>query len=150
MIRTHRAGEGLGRCGEWGLGSTEPKGARHASHLGSQKAGNPTWEPSRLPGPEWVGPVPSPPVLLPKSCRVPPLPPASPALPQPPSYAPRTHAARRGFWRAGDQAWALSRFPRLEWAGPMPSAPPAPPVLEGPSPHLSCSPLASLLRPKDQ
>ena len=39
-----------GGCGGWGLGSTEQKGPRCAFRLWSQRAGDPTWEPSRLSG----------------------------------------------------------------------------------------------------
>ena len=43
---------GMGGCG---LGSTEQKGPRCASHLWSQRVEDPTWEPSRLPEFEWAG-----------------------------------------------------------------------------------------------
>ena len=55
MLRTHRAGKGPGGCGWGDLGSTEPTGPRRASCLWSQRAGDPTWEPSRFPRLEWVG-----------------------------------------------------------------------------------------------
>ena len=41
------------------------KGPWRTSRLWSERAGDPTWEPSRLPGPEWVGQVPSAPSLAP-------------------------------------------------------------------------------------
>ena len=135
MLRIHRAGKGPGDCGGWGLGSTEQKGSRRALHPWSQRAGDLTWEPSRLPGLEWAGQTPSSPLLLfqclqeGSSCL--------PLLffPQPPSHAPRTHAAWRGLWRAG-LAWEPSRLPRPEWARRSPSAP-LPLLPEGPS----CLPL---------
>ena len=67
MLRTYRAGKGPGGYGGWGLGSRnrrgpgmlkEQKGPRHA-----QRAGDLTWEPSRLPGLKWVGQMPSSPLL---------------------------------------------------------------------------------------
>ena len=86
-------GEGLG-CGEWGLSNgevcvvgranaqdpqvwkrpwglyrvglrlKEEKGPRSAPHPWSQSTGDLTWEPSRLIGLEWVGQMPSSPLLL--------------------------------------------------------------------------------------
>ena len=71
----------LGVVGMWlRLNATE--GAQVC--LWSWRAGDPAWELSRLPGPEWVGPTPS---TLSCSCGPRgPLPPASPVLPWPPSY----------------------------------------------------------------
>ena len=69
MLKTHRAGKSFGGC-VWGaLGSTEQKGPRHAPHLWSQSWGDPIWEPSRLPVPEWVGQMPSAPFPLFQSWR---------------------------------------------------------------------------------
>ena len=44
--------------GLWGVGLRlkEQKGPRCAPHLWSQRAGDLTWEPSKLPGLEWEGP----------------------------------------------------------------------------------------------
>ena len=64
MLRTHRAGKGLGDFGGLGLGSTEQKGPRCASRLWSQRVGDSTWEPCRLTGLEWVGQMPSAPLQL--------------------------------------------------------------------------------------
>ena len=52
--------------GLWGvwLRLKEQKRPRRAPHPWSQRTGDLTWEPSRLPGPEWVGPSPSAPLLL--------------------------------------------------------------------------------------
>ena len=47
-----------------GLRLKEQKGPRCAPHPWSQRAGDLTWEPSRLPGLEWVGQTPSSPLLL--------------------------------------------------------------------------------------
>ena len=52
--------------GLWGMGLRlkEQKGPRRAPHPWSQRAGDLTWEPSRLPGLEWEGLTPSSPLLL--------------------------------------------------------------------------------------
>ena len=71
MLRTHRAGKCPGGCGGWGLGSVEQKGPRRALHSWSQRAGDLTWEPSRLPGLECAGQPPASPLLL-WSWRAPP------------------------------------------------------------------------------
>ena len=100
MLRTHRAGKGPGGCGGVGLRLKEQKGPRRAPHPWSQWAGDLTWEPSRLPKPEWVGQSPSTPLLrLPQGRSHLPL-----LISWPPPYAPRTNAAgeRGGHWRAGD------------------------------------------------
>ena len=68
-----------------------------------QRAGDLTWEPSRLPGLEWAGAN----TLL--SCFSGPrgpLLPASPDLPGLPPTPPMTQMAWRGLWRAGD--WPAS------------------------------------------
>ena len=61
MLRTHRAGKG---CGRMGLRLKEEKGPRRGPHPWFQRTGDLTWEPSRLPGLEWVGEMPSSPLLL--------------------------------------------------------------------------------------
>ena len=48
MLRTHRAGKALGVAGVW-LKFKEQKGPRCAPHPWSQRVGDITWEPSRLP-----------------------------------------------------------------------------------------------------
>ena len=53
----------------WGLWEMElrlkeQKGPRRAPHPWSQRAGDLTWEPSRLPGLEWAGQMPSAPLPL--------------------------------------------------------------------------------------
>ena len=90
----------------WGLGSRNRRGPRCALHPWSQRAGDLTWAPSRLPGFEWAGQMPSSPAP-PVWGLGGPLPPASPAWSSgPPSYAPRTNAGRGGQkggpWRAGE------------------------------------------------
>ena len=74
MLRTHRAGIGPGGCGGMGL---RPQ---------SQRVGDLTWEPSRLPGLKWAGQMPSSPLLLLWSGG--PLLPASPDLPDLPLMPP--------------------------------------------------------------
>ena len=74
MLRTHRAGKGPGGCGGVGLRLKEHKGPRRAPHPWSERAGDLTWAPSRLPVPEWAGQSPSTPPGVP-------LPPASSDLP---------------------------------------------------------------------
>ena len=61
--------------GVWGVGLRlqEQKGPRRAPHPWSQRAGDLTWEPSRLPGLEWAGRSPSVPL---------------PFLPEGPSHLP--------------------------------------------------------------
>ena len=51
--------------GLWGVGLRlkEQKGPRCAPHPWSQRVGDLIWEPSRLPGLEWVGQMPSSPLL---------------------------------------------------------------------------------------
>ena len=72
MLRTHRAGKGPGDCGGVGIRLKGHKGPRQAPHPWSQRAGDLTWEISRLPGLEWVGQMPSSPLLLLRSGRAPP------------------------------------------------------------------------------
>ena len=109
MLRTHWAGKGSGRFGGCGLGSTEQKAPRNASRLWSQRVRDPTWEPSSLPGLEWVGQKPSAPLLLLWSWRSPPT--CLSGSPQPPSYAPRAHAAWRGLCRLGDRPGSSAGSP---------------------------------------
>ena len=68
-------------CGLWevGLRLKEQTGSRGAPHPWSQRAEHLTWEPSRLPGLEWAGQMPSSPSC--SSGLGGPLPPASPDLP---------------------------------------------------------------------
>ena len=54
----------LGTVGGWGLGSRNRRGPGVPPHPWSQRAWDFIWEPSRLPGLEWVGQMPSSPVLL--------------------------------------------------------------------------------------
>ena len=93
----------------------EQKGPRRASCLWSQRAGDPTWEPSMLPELKCVEQTPPAPLPLLWSWRAPPAclscsPPASLLCPQDP-HGPE------GLWRVGDPTWELSRLPGLEWAG---------------------------------
>ena len=85
------------------------------------RAGDLTWEPSRLPGLKWAGQMPSSPLLLLWSgvwegpSHLPLLIP--PGLP---SYAPRTNAAGevgRGALEGRGLAWDLRRLPVPEWVG---------------------------------
>ena len=101
MLRTHRAGKGPGGCGGWGLGSTEQKGPRRAPHPWSQRAGHSPGSPAGFLGSSGWGKHPR--LLSCSSSSGGPFPRASPVLPWPPSYAPRTHAACRGLWRTGYQ-----------------------------------------------
>ena len=64
MLSTHRARKGPGGCGGVGLRLKEQKGPRCAPHPWSQRVGDVTWEPSRLPGLQWVGQTPSSCLLL--------------------------------------------------------------------------------------
>ena len=64
MLRTHRTGKGPGSYGGVGLRLKEQKGPRRAPHPWSQRAGDLTWEHSRLPGLEWAGQTPSSPLPL--------------------------------------------------------------------------------------
>ena len=117
----------------WGLGSTEQKGPRHAPHPWSQRVGDLIWEPSRLPGLEWVGQTPSSPLQLVQdgSSHLSLLiSPASLLRPQD-----QCGQGERGASEGRGPAWELSKLPGPEWAGQMPSAP-LPLLPEGPS-HLS-------------
>ena len=129
--------------GGWGLGSMEHKGPRRAPHPCSQRTGDPTWEPSRLPGltgAEQTPSSPAPPVLegpshLPLLISL-----ASLLCPQGP----------RGLeWalEGGRSARELSRLLRPQWAeqtprDPLPllwswrALPPASPVLSRPPSYV--------------
>ena len=91
--------------GLWGVGLRlkDQKGLRCALHPWSQRAGDLTWEPSRLPGLEGGGK--RPPLLSCSSSLSRPLPPASPDLFGPPAMPPKPMQARGrgGPWSAGDQ-----------------------------------------------
>ena len=99
-----------------GLRLKEQEGSRRAPHPWSQRTGDLTWEPSRLPGLEYIGQTPSPPLLSCSSSLGGPLPPASPDLPSLLPMPPRTHTAWRGLWEQGD-------WPVPKWTGQSPSAP---------------------------
>ena len=60
--------------GLWGVGLRfkKQKAPRHAPHPWSQRTGDLTWEPSRLPGFDWAGQTPSSPLLLLQCGRAPP------------------------------------------------------------------------------
>ena len=116
--------------------------------LWSQRAGDPTWEPSRLPGLKWAGQMPSssPAPLIPKGPSHLPLliSLVSFLRSQDPHYLEGTLEGRR-------LAWELSRFPMPQWAGQTPSAPfPFLWSWRGPPACLSCSLPASLLCLQDQ
>ena len=135
MLRTHRTGKGPGGCGGWGLGSTEQKGPRCAPYAWSQRAGDFTWEPSRLPGLSGWGKCP--PLLSCSSSPGGPLPPASPDLPSLPPMPPGPmRPGLVGSLEGRGSAWELSRVTVPKWTGQSPSAPLLL-LLEGPS----CLPL---------
>ena len=64
MLRTHRAGKGPGGRGGMWLRLKEQKGPRRAPNSWFQRAGDLTWEPSRLPGLKLARQTPSFPLLL--------------------------------------------------------------------------------------
>ena len=109
--------------GLWGVGLRlkEQKGPRRAPHPWSQREGDLTWEPSRLPGLEWAGQTPSSPLLLLWSRRAPPA--CLSWSPWPPSYAPKDPCGLEGALEGRGSAWELSRLPGPEWVGQSPSAP---------------------------
>ena len=119
--------------GLWGVGLRlkEQKAPRHAPLPWSQRAGDLSWELSRLPVPEWAGQSPSAPLPLLWSGRAPPA--CLSLSPWPPSYAPRTHMAWLGLWR-WDTSLGAQQAPWPEWARRLPSAL-LPLFLESPS-HL--------------
>ena len=131
--------------GLWGVGLRlkEQKGPRHAPHPWSQRAGDLTWELSRLPGPEWAGQMPSAPLalLLQGPSRLPLLiSPASLLCPQAPTKP------GGGFGSQGTSLGA-QQAPWPPWAGQSPTVPLSL-LLDGPF----CLPLlisqASLLCPQ--
>ena len=149
MLRTHRAGKGPGRLLGVGLRLKEQKGSRRAPPPLVAEGRDLTWEPSRLPGLQWVGQTPSAPLFPEGPSHLPLL-----FSPRPPSYAPRTSVAR-GMGGHGRQGTGLGtqQAPQPKWAGRSPSAPLLP-LLEGPS-HLpllfsprppSCAPRTSVAR----
>ena len=107
-----------------GLRLKEQKGPRSVPHPGSQSMGDLTWEPSRLPGLEWVGQMPSSPLLLPWSRRAPPA-----CLSYSPlSLLPMTPGPMWPEWGWGalqgrGLAWELSSLPGPECARRSSSAP---------------------------
>ena len=117
-----------------GLRLKEQKGPRHAPHPWSQRAGDLTWEPSRLPGFEWVGQTSSSPLWLLWSgvweglSHLPLL--ISPAS----LLCPQDQCGRGEALEGRGLAWELIRLPVSEWVGQSPSAP-LPLLPEGPS-HL--------------
>ena len=132
MLRNHRP---WGLC-RVGLRLKEQKGPKHAPHPWSQRARDLTWEPIRLPGLEWVGQMPSSPLLLllEGPCHLPLLiSPASLLCPQDPLGL---DWALEGWYQLGSsagsptrvgQAIALHSSPAL----PGESLPPASPHLPG-------------------
>ena len=128
---------------EVGLMLKEQKGPRRAPHPWPQRAGDLTWEPSRLPGLRQVGQMPSSPLLSCPSDLGGSLLPVSPDLPGLPPTPPRTHTAWRGLWRAGDQPGSSAGSLCPSGWGQSPSTP----LLflpEDPSCYVSCSPLGLL------
>ena len=96
---------------------------RRAPYPRSQGTGDLTWEPSRLPGLEWAGKMPSAPLpLLLQSSG--PLLSASPVLPSASILCPQDQCGWRvrGALEGRGPAWELSRFPGPEWEGQSPSA----------------------------
>ena len=128
MLRTHRAGKGPGRLLGVGLRLKEQKGSRRAPPPLVAEGRDLTWEPSRLPGLQWVGQTPSAPLFPEGPSHLPLL-----FSPRPPSYAPRTSVAR-GMGGHGGQGTSLGtqQAPQPKWAGQSPSASLLP-LLEGPS-----------------
>ena len=145
MLRTHRAGKGPGGCGGWGLGSRNRRGPGMPPHPWSQRAGDLLWEPSRLPGLEWAGQMPSSPLLLLQSGRAPP--PCLSWSPRPPSYGPKDPRGLEGGLEGRGPAWELSRLLMPKWVGQLPSTP-LPLLPEGPSHLPPVLPLAALLCPQ--
>ena len=128
----------------WGLGSKEQKGPRCASCLCSQRAGEPIWEPSRLLGLKWAGKCP--PLLSCYSGPGGPLLLASPALPWPPSYAPRTHTAQRGAPEGIGPGQRAKQISLADRAGDTLGVLPLIQAPKGPSMRGNPSPLSATLR----
>ena len=107
--------------GDWrgGVRLKEQKGPRHSPHPWSRREGDLTWEPSRLPGLEWAGQMPSSPLLL-----LPEGPSHLPLLISPASLLyPQDQCGQGGgvALEGRGPAWELSRLTVLEWAGQTPS-----------------------------
>ena len=123
-----------------GLRLKEQKGPRRVPHPWSQRAGDLTWEPSRLPGLEWAGHMPSSPLLILWS-GVWEGPSCLPLLISPASLlCPQGRCSLERALEGRGLAWELSSLPGPQWARQSPSAP-LPLLLEGPShlPHLISS-----------
>ena len=102
--------------GLWRVGLTlkEQKGSWRAPHPWSQRAGKLLWEPSRLPGLEWAGQMPSSPLLLLRS-GVWEGPSLLPLLISPASLLwPRTHSVWRGLWSGGNWLGSSADSPELK------------------------------------
>ena len=112
----------------WGVGLRlkEQKGSRRVPHPWSQRVGDLSWEPNRLPGFEWVGRLPFGSGKAPPACLS--------LSPWPPSCAPKDPHSLEGALEGRGPAWELSRLPGPQWAGQSPSAPL--PVLPDDSSHL--------------
>ena len=105
--------------GGGGVRLKEQKGPRHSPHPWSRREGDLTWEPSRLPGLEWAGQMPSSPLLL-----LPEGPSHLPLLISPASLLyPQDQCGQGGgvALEGRGPAWELSRLTVLEWAGQTPS-----------------------------
>ena len=116
--------------GLWGVGLRlkEQKGPWCSPHPWSQRAGDLTWAPSRLPGLKWAGQsssAPLPLLLDGPSCLPLMISLASLLCPPGPTQS-------GGALEGRGSAWELSRLPEPEWAGQSPSAP-FPLFLESPS-----------------
>ena len=95
----------------------EQKGPRRGPHPWSQRAGDLTWEPIRLPVLKWVGPMPSSPLLL-----LPEGPSHLPLLPSPASLLCPQGPMRpgRGFGGQGISLGAQQAPWAPQWAGNCP------------------------------
>ena len=133
MLRTHRAGKGPGGCGGWGLGSRNRRGPGVPPTPGLRGKGTSPGSPAGFLGSSGWGR--RPPLLSCSSGLGGPLPSASPDLPDFPPMPPRTHAAWRGLWRAGDQLGSSAGSPAR--VGRSITLRSSPLLLEGPS----CLPL---------
>ena len=113
MLMTHRAGKGPGGCGGWGLGSRNRRGPGVPSASGLRGQGTSPGSPAGFLGSS--GRDKCPPLLSCSSGLGGPLPPSSLDLPRLPLMPPRTHAAWRWLWRAGDQPGSSAGS--LGWSG---------------------------------
>ena len=100
-----------------GLRLKEQKGPRSAPHPWSQRTGDLTWQPSRLPGLKRAGQTPSSPLLL--------LPDGSSHLPL--LISPASLAAWMGLWRAGNWPGSSAGSPCPSGWGSRPCSSPTPP-----------------------